>query len=266
MVYLGDRKGTTKKLCDKDFAEFSGELFGAICLKTLALLPVGNALDLLRIFFGAVRVMLWLCESFLAPDFPPLMCCFLPLNDRRDMGFTLVRLSKANYKKNLFVRGERNLQHFPRFPCIGFESLIPTIRLTGSIITANFLYLAGAETTLNILGGSQKGGFQKGGFGGCSPGTKTGTRVRSPKPPFWKPPFYLPVTLFGVDKRVVSKRVVSADVPPERKPERGYIRQNHPFTKPPFYLPVTFCLRLARAHRISALRACRMRGIWTTSF
>ena len=42
----------------------------------------------------------------------------------------------------------------------------------------------------------------------------------------------------GVRKRVVSKRVVSADVPPERKPERGYVRQNHPFTKPPFYLPV----------------------------
>ena len=37
---------------------------------------------------------------------------------------------------------------------------------------------------------------------------------------------------------MVSKRVVSADVPPERKPERGYVRQNHPFTKPPFYLPV----------------------------
>ena len=90
----------------------------------------------------------------------------------------------------------------------------------------------------SVIGGSQKGGFQKGGFGGCSPGTKTGTRVRSPKPPFWKPPFHFPVTLFGVDKRVVSKRVVSADVPPERKPERGYIRQNHPFTKPPFYLPV----------------------------
>ena len=51
------------------------------------------------------------------------------------------------------------------------------------------------------VGGSQKGGFQKGGFGGCSPGTKTGTRVRSPKPPFWKPPFYLPITLFGVDKK-----------------------------------------------------------------
>ena len=36
------------------------------------------------------------------------------------------------------------------------------------------------------VGGSQKGGFQKGGFGGCSPGTKTGTRVRSPKPPFYE--------------------------------------------------------------------------------
>ena len=48
------------------------------------------------------------------------------------------------------------------------------------------------------------------------------------------------MTLFGVDKRVVSKRVVSADVPPERKPERGYVRQNHPFMKPPFYLPVNF--------------------------
>ena len=35
--------------------------------------------------------------------------------------------------------------------------------------------------------------FQKGGFGGCYPGTKTGTRVHS-------------------------------DVPPERKPERGYVR------------------------------------------
>ena len=46
------------------------------------------------------------------------------------------------------------------------------------------------------------------------------------------------MTLFGVDKRVVSKRVVSADVPPEPKPERGYVRQNHPFRKPTFYLPV----------------------------
>ena len=29
-LQLGDRKGTTKKLCDKDFAERSGELSGAI--------------------------------------------------------------------------------------------------------------------------------------------------------------------------------------------------------------------------------------------
>ena len=66
-----------------------------------------------------------------------------------------------------------------------------------------FLQLKGSagEPCVTFFGGSQKGGFQKGGFGGCSPGTKTGTRVRSPKPPFWKPPFYLPMTLFGVDKK-----------------------------------------------------------------
>ena len=40
--------------------------------------------------------------------------------------------------------------------------------------------------------------------------------------------------LSGVRKRVVSKRVVFADVPPERKPERGYVRQNHPFGNRPF--------------------------------
>ena len=34
---LGDRKDTTEKLCDKDFAERSGELSGVICLKTLVL-------------------------------------------------------------------------------------------------------------------------------------------------------------------------------------------------------------------------------------
>ena len=38
----------------------------------------------------------------------------------------------------------------------------------------------------------------------------------------------------GVSKRVVSKRVVLADVPPERKPERGHVRQNHPFGNRPF--------------------------------
>ena len=35
---VGDIKGTTKKLCDKDFAERSGELSGVISLKTLVLL------------------------------------------------------------------------------------------------------------------------------------------------------------------------------------------------------------------------------------
>ena len=33
-----------------------------------------------------------------------------------------------------------------------------------------------------LIGETQKGGFQKGGFGGCSPGTKTRTRVRSDVP------------------------------------------------------------------------------------
>ena len=80
------------------------------------------------------------------------------------------------------------------------------------------------------IGGSQKGGFQKGGFGGCSPGTKTGTRVRSPKPPFWKPPFYLPVTLFGVDKRVVSKKGGFGGCSPGTKTGT---RVHSP--KPPFY-------------------------------
>ena len=91
------------------------------------------------------------------------------------------------------------------------------------------------------VGGSEKGGFLKGGFGGCSwtpknstrvqktkqqyqklergydkNGTtvpKTGTRAHSPKPPF-----------SVVDKKVVFSRMVLADFPPERKPERGYIR------------------------------------------
>ena len=35
---LGDREGTTQKMREKYFAERSGELSGAICLKTLVLL------------------------------------------------------------------------------------------------------------------------------------------------------------------------------------------------------------------------------------
>ena len=122
--------------------------------------------------------------------------------------------------------------------CIASEKRLSHCAIWGCVIRITSPSAVASRDSTTI-GGSQKGGFQKGGFGGCSPGTKTGTRVRSPKPPFWKPPLYLPITLFGVDKRVVSKRMVSAGVPAERKPERGYVRQNHPFTKPPFYLPVT---------------------------
>ena len=43
---IRDRKGTPKNFCDKDFAELSGELSGAICLKTLVLMVVtGNPLE-----------------------------------------------------------------------------------------------------------------------------------------------------------------------------------------------------------------------------
>ena len=48
------------------------------------------------------------------------------------------------------------------------------------------------------IGGWQKGGFQKGGFGGCSPGKKTGTRVRSPKPPFYETALLSPQWAFLV--------------------------------------------------------------------
>ena len=61
---ITDRKGTPKNLRDKDFAELSDELSGAICLKTLVLL--GSALELFRKFFGAVRVVFRLWGSFLA--------------------------------------------------------------------------------------------------------------------------------------------------------------------------------------------------------
>ena len=61
---------------------------------------------------------------------------------------------------------------------------------------------------------------------GCSPRTKTGTRVRS-------------------------------HVPSERKPERGHIRQNHPFTKPPFCLPVTL---------VGTVHFSPFTGEWFTDF
>ena len=52
MSFPQDRNGTTKKLCDKDFAELSAELSGAICLEALVLL--GNALELFRKFFWLI--------------------------------------------------------------------------------------------------------------------------------------------------------------------------------------------------------------------
>ena len=61
---LGDRKTTTKKLCDKDFAERSGELSGAIRLKTLVLL--GDDRYPPRI----VQKILWCCSC----DFLVLCC------------------------------------------------------------------------------------------------------------------------------------------------------------------------------------------------
>ena len=42
-IIFGNRKGSTKKLCDKDSAERSGELSGAICLKTLVLLAIAKS-------------------------------------------------------------------------------------------------------------------------------------------------------------------------------------------------------------------------------
>ena len=49
LLKMGDGKSTTKKLCGKDLAELSGELSGAICLKTLVLLvTTSNPLELFR--------------------------------------------------------------------------------------------------------------------------------------------------------------------------------------------------------------------------
>ena len=45
-------------------------------------------------------------------------------------------------------------------------------------------------------------------------------------------------SIFGCPPRTKTRTRVHLRVPPEPKPERGHIRQNHPFTKPPFSLPV----------------------------
>ena len=77
--------------------------------------------------------------------------------------------------------------------------------------------------------------FRKGGFGGCSPGTKTGTRVHSDVPPERKP-----------------EQVYIRMFPQNEKPERGYVRQDHPFTKPLLFV---YQLTLAFARRFPAFGA-----------
>ena len=64
--WSGTGKGTPKNFCDKDFAELSGELSGAICLKTLVL--VGRALELFRKFFRTVRAFFGFGVLFWSPD------------------------------------------------------------------------------------------------------------------------------------------------------------------------------------------------------
>ena len=56
-----------KELCDKDFAELSGELSGAISLKTLVF--VGSALELFRTCFGTVHAILGRWGCYLALEF-----------------------------------------------------------------------------------------------------------------------------------------------------------------------------------------------------
>ena len=77
---------------------------------------------------------------------------------------------------------------------------------SGGIFFANIGVGGGQNFSTQKLGVAKIVVFQKGGSGGCSPGMKTGTRVhldvpserktgtrvRSPKPPFTKPLLCLP--------------------------------------------------------------------------
>ena len=71
---LMDRKVTTKKLSDKDFAELSGELSVGIFLKALVLLVMPLNCSDSSLFFSAVRTIFWFCRSFW-----PLKCCVVVL-------------------------------------------------------------------------------------------------------------------------------------------------------------------------------------------
>ena len=62
---FGERKGTTKKLRDKDFAERSGELSRTICLKTPVLL--GNAPEALSNCSETFLVLFMRFFGFVSP-------------------------------------------------------------------------------------------------------------------------------------------------------------------------------------------------------
>ena len=95
-------------------------------------------------------------------------------------------------------------------------------------------------TELGVCRGFAKGWFPKGWFRRMFPRNENRNEGTFAKTTLLETAPLSPSEAFlVVSKRVVSKRVVSTDVPPERKPERGYVRQDHPFTKPPFYLPVS---------------------------
>ena len=73
MPLIRDRKGNPKNLCDKGFAELSGELSGAICLQTLVLLD--SDLEFFREFFGAVRAIFGFWGSVLALELDASLMC-----------------------------------------------------------------------------------------------------------------------------------------------------------------------------------------------
>ena len=98
---VGDREGTPKNLCDKDFVELSGELSGAICLKTFCYWVVpSNCSEKSLVLFARV---FWLWGSFLALNRGPSFSqqkgpCFDPL-------FKLERVSFSSPDSMLVISG-----------------------------------------------------------------------------------------------------------------------------------------------------------------
>ena len=79
-----------------------------------------------------------------------------------------------------------NRMHYPQMPRSG----VRIFRIFALWNLLRPLLFSGVEKRVVL---------QKGGFGGCSPGTKTGTRAHSPKPPL-----YLPVVFWGCEGRNFS--------------------------------------------------------------